>query len=395
VIPLEFIIDDAISTNGIKCMVTGSAQVKIHGTEAAIHLAAEQFLGKSVADIREIALRPLEGHTRAIIGTLHLEEINKKRKDFVKTVFEEVDPEYSNLGLKLLSFTLKDIKDPQGYLEALGKPKLAEAKKNAEIAEAETRKEAMIKAAEAKKEGDIAKIRAEAEISEANRDLQIKNAQFQSGINKEKASADFSYDLARFKVVQDIKKEEFAVKFIEKENEIKLEEKEILRKEKELDATVRKPAEAERYRIEVEAQGLMESKKLEGKTEAEVIKNRGEAEAHAMMKKAQAWTQYNEAAMLQMFFEVLPQLAKHVSEPLSRIEKIVLVNSGDGHGSGVSKITGDVASVMAQLPTVVQNLSEIDLKKLVSSLSLFKKNLSAENEEGALKEKENREDSKK
>ena len=161
IIPMNIQVEDAISTNGIRCTVRGTAEVKIAGDDSSIHLAAEQFLGKPLTDIRDVALRTLEGSTRALIGTMNLESLNKNRKDFTGKVFDDVSSYFANMGLKLLSFNLKEITDPSGYLETLGKPRIVEARRDAEVAEAEAARDAIIKSAEAKKEGDIAKIMAD------------------------------------------------------------------------------------------------------------------------------------------------------------------------------------------------------------------------------------------
>jgi len=170
IIPMDIQVEDAVSNRGIRCTVRGTAEVKIAGDEAAIHLAAEQFLGKPLNDIRDVALRTLEGSARALIGTMDLESLNKNRKDFTGKVFADVSTYFANMGLKLLSFNLKEITDPSGYLEALGKPRIVEARRDAEVAEAEAARDAIIRSAEAKKEGDIAKITADTRVAEANQE---------------------------------------------------------------------------------------------------------------------------------------------------------------------------------------------------------------------------------
>jgi flotillin len=389
-VPIEFQMDDVIATNGIKCSVNGTAQIKIDGTEPAIHVAAEQFLGKEIGEVRETALKTIEGQTRSIIGTMQLEEINKNRTDFAKRLYTETVQEFSNMGLKLVTYNLRDIKDPMGYLEALGKPKIAQAKRNAEIAEAETSKEAVIKSSQAKKEGDVARLQADAEIAEAQKDFEMKRAEFQADINQRKATADFSYDLEKHKMTQLIKKEEYKVRVLEKEQGVELEKKEIERKERELDSRVRKPAEAERYRVEVEAEGRANAKRAEGEVEAQLTRLMGEAEAESMEKKAESWGQYNQAAVLQMLFNILPGLAKEISEPLSKVEKIVMVNSGGEGGFGASKVTGEVATILAQLPSVVEGISGVDLKKLLEKLpatsGAAKKEVSPSKEKGEKKQ---------
>ena len=371
IIPMNIQVENAISTNGIRCTILGTAEVKISGEEASIHLAAEQFLGKPVTDIRDVALRTLEGSSRALIGTMNLESLNKNRKDFTSKVFAEVEQYFANMGLKLLSFNLKEITDPSGYLEALGKPRIVQARRDAEVAEAEAARDAIIKSAEAKKEGDIAKITAETEVAKANQDFELKKAELQKALNSKKADADFAYELERHKLNQELKTEEGKVKLIEKSSVIELEKKEIERVEQELEAKVRKPAAAEQYRLEAEAKGMAEAKRIQGLVEAELIAKVGQAEADAMRKKAESWNAYSEPALLQMMFDKMPELAREMAAPMSKIEKIVMV-SNDGT-MGTSKITGEMASMMSQLPTVVKSLSGFDLESWIKKLSATKK----------------------
>lgn len=367
-IPMNFVIDDIISANGIKSSITGTAQVKVNGSEPAVHIAAEQFLGKSLNDIKEIALTTIEGHVRALVGTVDLETLNKSRRDFNEKIFQETESDFNRMGLRLIAFNLKDIKDPAGYLEALGKPVIANARRDAEVAQSEATRDATIKAAEAKKEGDVAKLIAETELAKATKDYETKKAQFQAEINEKKAYADYVYDFERQKMNQKVKEETHKLALLEKEHAIDLAQKEIIKAEHELESNVRKPAEAEKFRLIQEAEAMAEAKKIQGKVEAELTFNQGKADADAMLQKADAWKQYNSAAMLHELIEILPKLAREIAEPLSKIEKIVMVNNG-GTGSGMSKITGEVAEVLAQLPTVVQSLSGLDMQKMLARLS--------------------------
>ncbi len=367
IIPMDFQVSDAISTNGIRSTVKGTAEVKIAGDEASIHLAAEQFLGRSLTDIRDVALRTLEGSARALIGTMQLEALNKNRKEFTAKVFDDVNAYFTNMGLKLLSFNLKEITDPSGYLEALGRPRIVQARRDAEVAEAEAARDAIIRSAEAKKEGDVAKIAADTQVSEANQAFELKKAGLQRELNQKKAGADFAYELERHILNQSLKAEEAKVKLIEKDTAISLEKKEIERVEQELESKVRKPAAAEQYRLEAEAKGMAEAKRVQGLIEAELVAKVGQAEADAIRSKAQAFNTYSQPAMLHMMFEKLPDLAHEMAAPISKIDKIVMV-SGDGK-MGTSKITGELASMMAQLPTVVKSLSGVDLEEWLKKMT--------------------------
>ncbi|UCG62685.1 MAG: flotillin [Candidatus Zixiibacteriota bacterium] len=372
IIPMNIMVEDAISVNGIRCTIRGTAEVKIASDDASIHLASEQFLGKPLTDIRDVALRTLEGSSRALIGTMNLESLNKNRKDFTARVFEDVGAYFANIGLKLLSFNLKEITDPSGYLEALGKPRIVQARRDAEVAEAEAARDAIIKSAEAKKDGDIAKLVADTEVAEANQDFELKRADLQKELNRKKADADFAYELERHKLNQELKVEEGKVKLIEKDSAIELEKREIRRVEQELEAQVRKPAEAEQFRLEAEARGMAEAKRVQGLIEAELVEKVGQAEAEALRKKAESFSAYSQPALLQMMFEKLPDLAREMAAPISKVDKIVMVSS-DGK-LGTSKITGELAAMMSQLPAVVKELSGFDLEAWLKSKAVSDKN---------------------
>jgi flotillin len=367
IIPMDIKVDDAISTNGIRCTIRGTAEVKIAGDEASIHLAAEQFLGRPLTDIRDVAFRTLEGSTRALIGSMTLESLNKSRKEFGQKIFEDVSQYFANMGLKLLSYNLKEVTDPSGYLEALGRPRIVQARRDAEVAEAEAARDAIIRSAEAKKEGDVAKIAADTKVAEANHDFELRRSELQKDLNVKKADADFSYELERHKLDQQLKTEEHKVKLIEKDSAIALEKKEIERVEQELEAKVRKPAAAEQFRLEAEAKGMAEAKRIQGVVEAELVEKVGKAEADAMRRKADSWNSYSQPALLQMMFDKLPDLAREMAAPISKVDKIVML-SNDGK-LGTSKITGELAAMMSQLPTVVKSLSGFDLEAWLKKMA--------------------------
>ncbi len=375
---------EVLTQGGVPLMAEGVAQVKIDSADHSIQIAAEQFLGVGKEGIRSVAETVLEGKMRAVMGTMTVEEIYKDRLDFSDKVIEAARSDFSRMGLNMMSFALKDISDTQGYLDALGKPQIAAAKRDAAIAEAETEKEATIKSSEARKEGEIARLAAEALIAKAQWENEAKKAQSQVLVNEKKAQADFAYEIERSRLSQDLKKEEAKVRLIEKQEAIKIDELEITRKEKELDANVIKPAdarkyqmkaeaEAEEFRIQAEARAKADAKKLEGIAEAEKIKQLGLAEAEFMLKKAQAWEKYNQAAILEMYLKMLPDLAKAVSEPLSKVDKIVVI--GSDKNLGTTKITSQVADILAQMPDVVKSLTGVDLKEYL------KRKLASENQE--------------
>jgi flotillin len=375
VISLNIKTPEVLTNSGVPIMAEATAQVKVDSSDGAIRLAAEQFLSQGKEGIRDVSLTVLEGHVREVIGTMTVEEIFRGRQVFSARVSEAIRPDLSRMGLVMLSFALKDISDTQGYLESLSKPQVVAAKRDAMIAEAETEKEAIIKSSQARKEGEIARLAAEALIAKAQWENEAKKAESQVAVNQRKAQADFSYEIERYRVSQQSKKEEAKMKAIEKEEAIKIEELEIARREKELEASVVKPAdarkyqikaeaEAEEFRIQAEAKGKAEALRVEGEAEAELIKKKGLAEADSMLKKAQAWEKYNQAAILEMYLKTLPDLAKAISEPLSKVDKIVVVGGGD-KSLGTTKITAQVAEVLAQMPDVVKSLTGVDLKKFL------------------------------
>jgi flotillin len=389
---------------GVPIMVDGVAQVKVRGDDVSIRTAAEQFLSKSQSDIMNIALQTLEGHLRAILGAMTVEDVYKNRESFAGRVQEVAATDMANMGLAIVSFTIRDIRDKQGYLDALGRPRTAQVKRDAVIGQAEADRDATIKSAQAEQVGKTAKFAADTGIASASRDYQMNLAEYQASVNQKKAESDLAYDLQRYKTAQLVKKEEIQVAVVEKESLIGVQEQEIKRREKELEATIQKPAEAERtkvrtladaerYRLETEAagraaairqQGLAEAdivkakglaeaeaQKAKGLAEAAVIQAQGEAMAEAMRKKAEAWEKYGQAAIVQTIAELLPTLAKNVAEPLSRIDKMVVVNSGSG-GGGASKITKDVTDIIAQLPPVVEGLTGVDLAKMIQKFAAGK-----------------------
>lgn len=239
------------------------------------------------------------------------------------------------MGLDILSFTVRHIADEQGYLDAVGRPRIAQVRQQAAVAEAEADRVAR-----------IARLEAERAVEEARREVEARRAE-----------ADLAYELHRQHIARAVKREEMTVRRIEKELAIDIEAKEIERKQRELVATVELPAEAEKRRIQAlaEAERYRLEAKAVGRTEQ--IRAAGRAEAEVMHAKAAAWREYNEAAMAQMAVEILPALARALAEPLARTERIILI--GDGHGAGVSRLTGDLAQALAQLPAVVEALTGV------------------------------------
>jgi flotillin len=405
---------EVYTSKGVPVRVDGVAQIKVKGDDISINTAAEQFLSKGVDEIKNIAMQTLEGHLRAILGTMTVEEIYQNRDAFASKVQEVAAGDMANMGLGIVSFTIRDIRDSQGYLDALGKPRIAQVKRDAQIAQAEADRDAMIKSSQAQQAGQEAKFVADTKIAEAQRDYQMNVANYQASVNQQKAQADLAYDLQKFKTGQLVKAEEVQVSIVEKQKQIELQQQEILRKQRELEANIQKPADAERYRVETlanakkfqleteaagaasatkatgfatadvaKATGIAEAEanKARGLAEAAVIEAQGKATAEAMRVKAESFKQYNEAAVVEMIMRILPEIAGKISEPLSRTEKMVIINSGNGNGGGASKLTGDVTQIVSQLPPVIESLTGIKLEKLLEQVPALRSAMGKESKE--------------
>jgi flotillin len=365
---------EVLCKDGIPLLTTSTAQVKIDtASEYAIFLATQNFMGGGTDAVREVAQTVLEGKVRETIGGMSVSEIYQDRREFGDRVYNAVVRDLASMGLVMISFALQDVQDTQGYLEALSKPMIAAAKRDAIVKQAEYDRDANIYAAQAKKEADIAKLEADAQVAGRNWKNEELKATSQINVSKVRAQADTSYELERHRLQQEVKQEEYKVKLIETQEQAKVQTEEIKRKEKELEATVIKPAEArkvqimseaeaESFRLLKEADAKATVKSRENEIEAERIKMLGASEADAMRERAKAYEQYNQAAMYQMVLDILPELAKHIAEPLSRIDKITLIGSGDGK-LGTTQITGQVTDIIAQLPEVVKSLTGVDLAK--------------------------------
>ena len=396
---------EVYTSKGVPVKVDGVAQTKIKGDDVSIATAAEQFLSKSTDEVKNVAMQTLEGHLRAILGTMTVEEIYQNRDAFASKVQEVAAGDMANMGLGIVSFTIRDIRDTQGYLDALGKPRIAQVKRDAQIAQAEADRDAMIKSSQATQAGQEAKFAADSKIAEAQRDYQSNVAQYQATVNQKKAESDLAYDLQKFKTGQLVKAEEVQVEIVAKQKQIELQQQEILRKQRELEATVQKPADAERYKVETlanarkfqleteaagaasatkangfaaadvnKATGIAEAEanKAKGLAQADIIMAQGKANAEATRLKAEAFQQYNEAAVIELLVKVLPDIAGRISEPLSKMEKMVIINSGSGPGGGASKLTGDITQIIAQLPPVLESLTGIKFEKLLAQVPALK-----------------------
>ncbi|SPP73642.1 flotillin-1 isoform X1 [Drosophila guanche] len=368
------------TSQGVPISVTGIAQVKVQGqNEDMLLTACEQFLGKTESEINHIALVTLEGHQRAIMGSMTVEEIYKDRKKFSKQVFEVASSDLANMGITVVSYTIKDLRDEEGdskgYLRSLGMARTAEVKRDARIGEAEARAEATIKEAIAEEQRMASRFLNDTDIAKAQRDFELKKAAYDVEVQTKKAEAEMAYELQAAKTKQRIKEEQMQVKVIERTQEIAVQEQEILRRERELEATIRRPAEAEKFRMEKLAEANKQRVVMEAEAEAESIRIRGEAEAFAiaakakaeaeqMAQKAEAYREYREAAMVEMLLDTLPKVAAEVAAPLSQAKKITMISSGQGD-VGAAKLTGEILQIVNKVPELVKNMTGVDISRSV------------------------------
>jgi flotillin len=395
---IDIRIDGALTSQGVGIVADGVAVVKVKSDRDSILSAAEQFntskgLDYMLGIIAKTTQQVLEGKLREIVSKMTVETIYKDRETFASHVQGVAATELQNMGLELKVLTIKDISDKNGYLEALGKPRIAEVKRDAQIAEAEATKETKVKTAEANREGEAARIQSETRIAEENKNKELKVQAYNKDQQTAKADADLAYEIQANIVKKEVAETAMQVEITKKQKEIELAEQEALRKEKELEATIKKQADADIYQatkvadankyrevaaaearsraIEMEGEARAKAKRAEGMAEVEIIKAKGEAEASAMTKKAEAFKLYNDAAVSQMIIEKLPEIANAIASPLSKTEKIVIVDNG-GEGKGAAKVTGYVTDIISQLPETVEALTGINILDLLKKGAVTK-----------------------
>ena len=409
----------ALTEQGVGLNVNGVAIIKVKSDKESILSAMEQFNtgneAKTIKVIEDTSKSVLDGKLREIISKLTVEEIYKDREKFASQVQEVAALDLAEMGLEVKAFTIIDIADDNGYLEALGKKRISEVKRDAEIAQSTANMETKIKTSESNRLGQEAYIQSETKIAEAAKEKELRVQAYRKEQETAKAIADLAYEIEKNKVSKEVTETEMQVELIRKQKETQVAEQEALRKEMELSATIKKQAEADKYKEIQQAQARAESVKLDGeakadakkfegtaeahilrergkaeadiirergRAEVEVIRERGLAEAEAMHKKAEAFKQYGEAAMTQMIVERLPEIATAIASPLAKTEKIVIVdNGGKGDGNaGAAKVSGYVTDIMATLPQTVEALTGIDVMDVLKNISTPAQNQQTPNE---------------
>jgi len=418
VFPLELMSFDVAprqelyTSQGVAVNVEAVTQIKVRSDDTSITTAAEQFLSKTQQDRENLIRLVMEGHLRGIVGQLTVEELVKDPENVGSKMLKTVTPDMDKMGLEVISFTIKDVRDNNDYISNMGRPQIAQIRKQADIAAALAQRDTQIQQANASREAAVAKsaadqerVKAEAESlgfqAESQRNLALKKAAFDGEVKKQQATADKAYDIQANVTQQQVIAEAVKVTEVEKNAQIRVQEAEIKRRELELQATVQKAAEADRRRIEtvaeaerqrliLEAQGQADAAKTrgvgdadanrarglseaeviraKGLAEAEVIRAKGEAEADAMKVKAAAFHEYNQAAVLDKLLTGMPEMVRAIAEPLSKVDKVTIVSTGgdNSHGLGASRITGDVMSMVAQVPALFELLSGTRIGDLMS-----------------------------
>ena len=375
---------------GVAVTVEAVAQIKVKSDPESIQTAAEQFLTKSDENREGLIRLVMEGHLRGIIGQLSVEQIVKEPEMVGDRMRATCAGDMSKMGLEVVSFTIKEVRDQNEYITNMGRPDIARIKRDADVAAAEAERDTAIRRADATRAAAVAKAQADQERvlaealslaaqAEAQRDLEIKRAQYVETIKRQQAQADKAYEIQTNVMQQQVAVEAVKIRQIEKEQEVKVQEAEILRHEKELIATVLKQAEVERQRIEtlaeaarrkamIEAEGNAAATRLQGEADADIILKKGESEAKAMNVKAEAYQEWNQAAVVDKLITGLPEIAKALAAPLANIDKITIVSTGDGEASGMNKITGDMTKIAAQIPALFESLSGMQMSDLLAKI---------------------------
>jgi flotillin len=384
---------DLYTKQGVAVSVEAVAQIKVKSDDISIKTAAEQFLTKTPQQREGLIRLVMEGHLRGIIGQLTVEQIVKEPEMVGDRMRSTCAADMSKMGLVVISFTIKEVKDRNDYIANMGRPDVARIKRDADVAAAEAERDTAIKKADAQRAAAVARAQADqervlaetlsqAKQAEAQRDLEVKKAEYLQTVKIQQAQADKAYEIQTNVQQQSVIAEQVKVQQVEKEQQIKVQEAEIARRENELIATVLKQAEiekrrimnlaeAEKQRLVAEAEGKANAIRLQGEAEADIIFKKGEAEAKAMNIKAEAYQEYNQAAVVDKLITGLPEVVRAMAQPLSNVDKITIVSTGNGTSAGASKITGDMAQIAAQVPALFESLSGMSITDLLSKVRVI------------------------
>ncbi len=391
---------EAVPTNEfINVNVDGVANVKVSSNPELLKKAAESLLGMNQTELVSLVTQVLEGNMREIVGSVGLKEMVQDRQGVAKKITENVVPDMEKLGIEVVNFNIQNFKDNAGTIENMGIDNVEQIRKNAQIAKANAQRDIAIATSHAQEEANAVKVEAEKKIAEQNTALSVQQAELKVQADTKKAAADAAYSIQQENQRKTIEIAKTEADIAKKEKESELADKAIVLKEKQLDAEIRKQADANNYRIAKEAeaelikrqkdaeaerfateqeaaakkyQAMMEAeaKRAEAEAlryameqEAEGIRAKGLAEAEAIEKKAEAQKKMGEASVLEMYLAALPEVVKNAAAPLSRTDKIVMY--GDGNAT---KVVKDVMQSASQIMEGVKESTGIDVNALISGV---------------------------
>lgn len=357
----------------------------------------KNFLNMKEEQIIKALTDSLQGNMREIIGTVKLKELCTDRKKFGDEVQEKAQKDMNALGVEIISCNIQKIEDEKGLIVALGQDNMSQIQKDASIAKAQADRDVAIAEAEAKKAANEAEVESQTDIAQKQNELKIKQAELKKESDIKQAEADAAYSIQEETQRKTIEVTKTEADIAKQDKEVELQKKIAEVKEQELAATIKKQADANKYKRQqdaeaelIERQKNAEAKRYEqekeaeamkisadarkyeaeqeaagirtkGLAEAEAIKAKGLAEAEATEKKAEAMSKMKEAAILEMYFNVLPQIAANVAAPLENIDKITMFGEGN-----TSKLVEDITKSTTQISEGLTSGLGIDIKSMLT-----------------------------
>ncbi len=359
------------TNGGVPIVADAVAMVKVADTLNGIANYAEQFLGKEQEEIEAEIIEVLGSNLRAILSKMTVEDINSDREKFNHDVSEVAQKQLDLMGFKITSLGLTDLRDADeenGYLKNLGRPRIAEVRKLAEIAEANSERETRIHKAQTDQEAKEEEYKRQIAIAESKKEKDIKDAAFKEETERARAKSEQSYELEKAKLAKEVKEEELTLKFLERERAVKLEEEESKVRRTKADAeyyeTTRK-AEAEARKAEIDGEAKARIRREEGSAEADVIRERGKAEAEARKLLAEAMEKHGDVIITEKLIEMLPVFAEKIAQPLTNIDSVKIIDSGNGQG--VSSFGKSITKTMVDIQEPLKEMTGIDMGDLLKS----------------------------
>ncbi len=348
------------TNGGVPIVADAVAMVKVADSLNGIANYAEQFLGKDQGEIEEEIIEVLGSNLRAILSKMTVEDINSDREKFNNDVAEVAQKQLDLMGFKITALGLTDLRDADeenGYLENLGRPRIAEVRKQAEIAEADTERETRIHRAKTDQEAKEEEYKRQISVAESKKEKDIKDAAFKEETERARAKSEQSYELEKAKLAKEVTEEELALKFMERERAVKLEEEE---------SKVRKAkADAEYYETTRKAEAEARKAEIDGEAQANVIRERGKAEAESRKLLAEAMEKHGDVIITEKLIEMLPIFAEKIAQPLNNIESVKIIDSGNGQG--VPSFGKSITRTMVDMQEPLKEMTGIDVGELLRS----------------------------